>query len=90
MIIAYSGILWFDFEGIFLEINLRKKEWLLCCSYNPHKSNIANHPKNICKTLDKLSATCNNLILLGNFNVEPKKESITRFLNFHNLKNLVK
>ena len=56
-----SGILWFvgedipckitktgcdaDFEGIFVEINLRKKKWLLCCSYNPHKSNITNHLK---------------------------------------------
>ena len=26
-----------DFEGIFLEINLRKRKCLLCCSYNPHK-----------------------------------------------------
>ena len=25
-----------DFERIFVEINLRKKKWLLCCSYNPH------------------------------------------------------
>ena len=44
-----------DFEGIFVEIHLRKKKWLLCCSYNPHKSNITNHLKNICKTLDKLN-----------------------------------
>ena len=33
------------FDGIFLEINLRKKKWLLCCSYDPHKSNITNHLK---------------------------------------------
>ena len=39
-----------DFEGIFVEINLRKEKWLLCCSSNPHKSNIANHLKKICKT----------------------------------------
>ena len=38
------------FEGILVEISLRKKKWLLCCSYNPHKSNIANHLKKICKT----------------------------------------
>ena len=25
-----------DFEGTFVEINLRKKKWLPCCSYNPH------------------------------------------------------
>ena len=44
-----------DFQDIFVEINLRKKKWLLCCSYNPHKSNIANHLKNIFKTLGKLN-----------------------------------
>ena len=36
-----------DFEGIFVEINLRKKKLLLSCSYNPHKSNIANHLKHL-------------------------------------------
>ena len=36
-----------DFEGTFVEINLRKKKWLLCGSYNPYKINIANHLKNI-------------------------------------------
>ena len=42
-----------NFEGIFVEINLTKKKWFFCCSYNPHKTNITNHLKNICKTLDK-------------------------------------
>ena len=28
-------------EGLFVEINLRKKKWLLCCSYNPKKSLIS-------------------------------------------------
>ena len=76
-----------DFEETFVEINLRKKKWLLCCSYNPHKNNIANHLNNICKTL---SATYENLILLENFPVEPQDESIAEFLNLYNLKNLVK
>ena len=26
------------FEGIFVELNFRKKKVLLCCSYNPHKN----------------------------------------------------
>ena len=68
-----------DFEGIFVEISLRKKKWLLCCSYNPQKSNIAKHLKNICMTLKKLSATYENLILLGDLNVED--QSIVEFLN---------
>ena len=53
-------------------------------------SNIANHLKNICKTLGKLSSTYDNLILLGDFNAEPEEESIAEFLNLYNLKNLVK
>ena len=79
-----------DFEGIFVEINLRKKKWLLCCSYNPHKSNIVNHLNNICKALEKRSTTYENLILIGDCNVEPEVESIAEFLNLYNLKNLVK
>ena len=30
-------------EGLFVEIRLRKKTWLLCSSYNPKKNLIANH-----------------------------------------------
>ena len=30
-------------EYFFVEINLRKKKWLLCCSYNPHKNSISNY-----------------------------------------------
>ena len=32
-----------DFEGIFVELNFRKKKILLYCSYNPHKNLISNH-----------------------------------------------
>ena len=38
--------------GLFVEINLRKKKWLLCCSYNPTKSLISNHLKEIGNNLD--------------------------------------
>ena len=55
-----------------------------------YKSNIANHFKSICKTLDKINVTCENLVLLGDFNVEPEEKSIAEFLNRYNLKNLAK
>ena len=35
------------FEGNFVETNLRKKKWLLCCYYNPDRNNITNHLKNL-------------------------------------------
>ena len=33
----------FKLKGFYVEINLRKKKWLLCCSYNPKKNNIRAH-----------------------------------------------
>ena len=73
-----------------MEINLRKKKWLICFSYNPHKSNILKHLKNICKTLDKLKLTYENLVLLADFNAKPEEEKISEFLNLYSSKNLVK
>ena len=77
------------YEGFFIEINLRKKKWLLSCSYNSHKNNIGTHLEIIGKTLDKLSASYDNIILLGDFNVEPEEAKMSEFLNMYSLKNLV-
>ena len=30
-------------ECLFVEINLRKRKWLVCCSWNPHKDNVSSH-----------------------------------------------
>ena len=51
----------------------------LCCSYDPHKSNIAHYLTNISKTLNKLNSIYDNLVLLGDFNEEPEEESIAEF-----------
>ena len=67
-------------ESFFIEINLRKKRWLLSCSYNSHKNNIGTHLEIIGKTLDKLSASYDNIILLGDFNVESEEARMTEFL----------
>ena len=32
-----------DFEGFFVELNLRKKKILMCCSHSPAMSNISSH-----------------------------------------------
>ena len=56
-------------------------KWLLSCSYNPHKNNIGTHLKAIGKALDKLSTSYNNIILLGDFNVEPEEATMPEFLS---------
>ena len=73
-----------------MERNLRSKKWLLGCSYNHHKENIASHLNNASAALDKLSRDYENIILLGDFNVELKKKNISDFMSTYNLKSLVK
>ena len=62
-----------NFEDFFVEVNLRKKKWILSCSYNPARKNIVNHVKNISSGLDQFSVTYDNLILQGDVNVEPEE-----------------
>ena len=56
-----------NFEVFFVEINLRKKKWLLSRSYNPNRKSIVNHVKNISTGLDQFSATYDNLVLISDF-----------------------
>ena len=37
-------------ESFSIEINIRKKKWLLVCTYNPNKNLISNHLKKQAKT----------------------------------------
>ena len=58
-------------EGFFIELNVRRKKWLLCCSYNPKYSQISHHLKEIGKDLDVLTSKYENIVLMGDFNAEP-------------------
>ena len=52
---------------MFVEINIRKKKWLISCSYNPHKSEISKHLKALGMNIDSYSSKYENYILLGRF-----------------------
>ena len=41
-------------EGLFIELNVRRRKWRLCCSYNPKYSQISLHLKKIGKDLNAL------------------------------------
>ena len=79
-----------SFEGFFVELNLRSKKWLLGCSYNPHKEKITSHLSNLSTALDKLCTDYENIILLGDFNVEVQGKNMSEFMNLYSLRNLVK
>ena len=77
-------------EGFCIEINIRKKKWLLVCTYNPNKNLISNHLKEIGKNLDNYSSKYDNFILLGDLNSEPTESAVRDFCQIYGCKNLIK
>ena len=70
-----------DIEAMFIEINLRKKKWLLSVSYNPHKALIGKHLQAVGKNLDLCSGRYENVIIMGDFNTEPTESAMGEFMN---------
>ena len=77
-------------ESIFAEINFRKKKWLICASYSPHKSYISNHLHHSGKGQDNYIGNYDNVRLLGDFNSEFSEPCLNGFCDVYNLKNLLK
>ena len=77
-------------EGLFVEIRLRKKKWLLCSLYNHQKNLIANHLNCTGRNLDSQLGQYENFILIGDFNVEPNYATMKNFCQIYGCKNIVK
>ena len=77
-------------EGFFIELNLRKKKWLLYCSYNLKYFQVTHHLKEIGKDLDVLASKYDNIILMGNFSAEPADTAVSDFCRIYNLKNIIR
>ena len=79
-----------NIEGLFVELNLRNKKWLLFGGYNPHKTLASVFFEKIIKNLDQFISQYDNIILLGDFNIEPQDKTLIGFCDSCNVKNLVK
>ena len=77
-------------EGCCIEINIRKKKWLLVCTNNPNQNLISNHLKEIGKNMDNYSSKYDNFILLGDLNSEPTESAVRDFCQIYGCKNLIK
>ena len=77
-------------ESFSIEINIRKKKWLLVCTYNPNKNLISNHLKEISKNLDNYSSKYDNFILLDDLNSETTESAVRDFCEICSCKNLIK
>ena len=77
-------------EAFYIEVNLRKAKWLLCCSYIPNKNNIHAHLENLDKSLALYSSSHENYIIMGDFNLGPENTYIKSFCDNFDLANLIK
>ena len=71
-----------DIEILLIELNLRKKKWLICCCYNPHKNLINYHLQELAKRIQIHSNNYGDILLMGDFNAEVSETSF--FLLFMN------
>ena len=77
-------------EGLFVEIRLRKKKWVLCSSYNPKKTLIANHLNCIGRNLGSQPGQHENFVLMGDFTVKPNDANMENFSQIYGCENIVK
>ena len=77
-----------NLELFFIEVNIRNKEWLLGCFYNPHKSNISNHLHHLNEDLDLYLKNYDNILIMGDLNSEVSENCLNSFCNVNSLKTL--
>ena len=77
-------------EAIVIEINLKKRKWLLLGIYNPHKEMTKTFLASLSEKLNELYLKYDNIIILGDFNSEMCEDGMQIFCTTYNLKCLVK
>ena len=78
-----------NIETISVEINSRKRKWLLTCCYNPHKSLISSHLDYLNNILDKYSKLYENLVFMGDLNVTMDDKFMINFCELNDLSSLI-
>ena len=69
---------------------MRKKKLLFCYSYNSNESNIYKYLNCLSKGLDTYISQDNNIMLLGDLDVEDSNLVLNEFCNVYNLFSLFK
>ena len=76
-------------EIITLELNLRRRKWLLFGLYKPPSQNEDVFLNSLSNALEKYLQKYENIILIGDFNMTPKNKNLQKFLNSFNLECLI-
>ena len=77
-------------EDIYVQLNFCKKNWLLCCTYNPNRNIITNHLDALKRSLDPYSTKYDNLMVIGDLNAEINLECMKLFCETYDLSSLIK
>ena len=79
-----------EIEIFCIKLNFQKKKWLIFCSYNPHKYLLKHHLLQIESAINFDSRRYENLLILGDFNVEISDFNMESFCSMKNLKCIIK
>ena len=77
-------------ECFYVEIDLHKKQWQLCCHYSTNKNTVKNHIEILHKGLALYSSKYEKFIVLGDLNVDMDNSDMTVFCDTYDLKCLIK
>ena len=69
---------------------MRKRKWLVCCSFNPHKDNTSNQLQLIRTILDLYSSNYESITLAEEFNSEINDKCMNVFCESYNLSSLIR
>ena len=77
-----------DIEGIFIELNLTKHEWLLCATYHPPNQKDDYFFNHLGKAIDIYHEIYDKFLLIGDFNEKDTKLCLSQFLFEYDAKNI--
>ena len=87
-LLSIEGFFIKTYWRLYIEINLPKKTWLLCGTYDPHRNNIGKHLDFLSKNLALYSLAHDNYIVIGDFNREADSEEMLSFCDTFDLTSL--
>ena len=78
-----------DMQIIPIELNLRTKKWLLLPIYRPPHQNPVYFTENLQRAIDFFSMTYDNILTLGDFNMDVKEAGIRSIMEDNGMVNLI-
>ena len=78
-----------DIDGLFIELNLRKRKWLLLGRYHPPSQSDQYYFNNLDKSLD-IYSNYEKTLLVGDFNEQATDHYLSLFPYQHDLSSMVK